>query len=443
MESGQGSLTDLRASLAALDDQVLMRAAVETARHTVWHIDAIVAPPVEPAEWQPLVWEYEAVTFIAARTPSSALAAALDNGDAQILPLGRYNLTFPCLAEQLPWQHKPGRARYDSVVLPWPTMIFEPWIPNGQQGQHRPPGYLIGDDCPSFPSYDAAFRAFFYGDFSRSPGGQVPSGFGTVRVVDGRAWLERVLITPTSLEAHVGGSDVIGARIELNSATYRTDARASENGHVQLPLPDGLPAEAWLYLSRDRQWLDYRAIGEYAAPADLDRAGVEVEVPEDRESAIQALRSQGEGLQVEFKRQLPEDSAESKRTIFKTVAAFANGHGGSIVFGIEKDEATVCGLEGIDLLRERDRLTQLARSIVTPAPDVEVRSYELDGKALLVLTVDRGTDPPYGITLPGKKDKPIEFYVRRDATTFPARSEEIRNAVLAVVPPPAPVLPWG
>jgi len=97
---------------------------------------------------------------------------------------------------------------------------------------------------PSFPSYEAAFRAFFYGDFSRSPGDQVPSGFGTIRVVDGRAWLDRVLITPTSLEVHVGGSCVAGTRVELNSATYRTDARAGETGHVQLPLPDGLPAGA-------------------------------------------------------------------------------------------------------------------------------------------------------------------------------------------------------
>ena len=89
--------------------------------------------------------------------------------------------------------------------------------------------------------------------------------------------------------------------------------------------------------------------------------------------------------------------------MFKTVAAFANGHGGSVVFGVEKDEATVCGLDGIDLIAARDRLTQLARSIVTPAPEVEVRTYELDGKTLLVLTVSRGTDPPYGITLPGGK----------------------------------------
>ena len=39
---------------------------------------------------------------------------------------------------------------------------------------------------------------------------------------------------------------------------------------------------------------------------------------------------------MEFKRQLPGDSAESKRTVFKTVAAFANGYGGNIVFGVEK-----------------------------------------------------------------------------------------------------------
>jgi transcription antitermination factor NusA-like protein len=221
----------------------------------------------------------------------------------------------------------------------------------------------------------------------------MPSSFGVVRVVDGRAWLDKVRITPTALQVHVAGGDVAGARVELNSATYRADARVTETDQVSLPLPDGLPPGAWLYLSRKREWLDYRAIGEYRAPAELAHAGVDVEIAEDPDSEIQALLAQGEGLQVEFKRQLPENSDESKRTVFKTVAAFANGHGGSVVFGVEKDEATVCGLEDIDLIAARDRLAQLARSIVTPAPEVEVRTYEHDGKTLLVLTVSRGTDP--------------------------------------------------
>jgi hypothetical protein len=148
-----------------------------------------------------------------------------------------------------------------------------------------------------------------------------------VRVIDSRAWLDKVRITPATLQVHVAG-----ARVELNSATHRADARVTETGQVNLPLPDGLPTGAWLYLSRDRKWLDYRAIGEYRAPAELAQVGVDVEIAEDPESEIQALLAQGEGLHVEFKRQLPESSDEHKRTVFKTVAAFANGHGGSIAW---------------------------------------------------------------------------------------------------------------
>lgn len=443
VEMGSGTLAGLLASLSAIDGEVFIRAAVRTGSHAVWHVDAVVAPPTEPPGWQPQVWVYDEVAFIAARASSRALAAALDTDDAQILPLGGCDLTFPVLHEQLPWQHKPSRARYDWVVLPWPTWIFQPWIQDRPGGEQLPQGYVIGNDCPSFPSYQAAFRAFFYGDFAGTPGSQLPSSFGVVRVVDRRAWLDKVRVSPASLQVHVAGSDVAGTRVELNSATHRADARVTETGQVNLPLPDGLPPGAWLYLSRERKWLDYRAIGEYRAPAELADAGVDVEIAEDPESEIQALLAQGEGLQLEFKRQLPENSDEHKRTVFKTVAAFANGYGGSIVFGVEKDEATVCGLDGIDLIAARDRLTQLARSIVTPAPAVEVQTYELDGKKLLVLTVSRGTDPPYGITLPGKKDKPAEFYVRRDATTFPARPDEIRNAILAATSPPAAIAPWG
>lgn len=353
---------------------------------------------------------------------------------------GRYALTVPVLHEQLTWWRKPSRARYDSVALPWPTMIFELNQPN-RPHQQRPSEYLIGDDCPSFFSYERAFRAFFYGDFSASPGQDVPSDTAVIRVVNSAAWLERVVIKPAHMDVVVGGSEATGARVELNSQTYQTDARVGDSSQVRLTLPDGLPSGSWLYLSRGRQWLDYRAIGDLGQ-AELARAGIEVEQPEDPETEIQILLAMGEGQQVEFKSRLPGDSPDSKRTVFKTVAAFANGTGGDLVFGIDKDEATICGLENIDPLKERDRLIQLARSIVTPAPAVEVHQHEVDGKKLLVLSVDVGTGRPYGIT-PGDKNKPIEFYVRRGATTFPARPEEIRGSVLARVPSAGPDHPWS
>lgn len=442
MEIGQAGLAELCQVLADIDATAFVRLAIDNAGLRVLHVDAVVAPPVEPAGWHPLVWHYKAATFIAARVSSRALSAALGNDDAQVFAIDGLNLTLPKLPDEHSWQHMPGLARYDSIQLPWPTLIHELAEPTRQHGQQAIQGYLIGDDCPSFWSYEAAFRTFFYRDFGRS-GANLPSSFATVRLVDSRAWLDRVLITPTALKVGINGADVAGTRLELNGSTYRTSVRIEAAGPAELALPDGLPAGSWLYLTRDKHWLDYRAIGDYATPADLARAGVDMDLPEDPESVIQALRSQGEGIQVEYKRQLPDDSNDSKRTVFKTVAAFANGHGGSIVFGIEKDEATVCGLEGIDPLKARDRLTQLTRALVTPAPEVEARQYELDGKTLIVLAVERGSDPPYGITLPGMKDKPVEFYVRRDATTFPARSDEIRSTVLASVPAPSPPAPWA
>jgi hypothetical protein len=101
-------MSGLRASFSALGAQAFIRVAVEARRRAVWYIDAIVAPPSDPPGWQPQVWEYADVTFIAAQVPAAALAAALDPADAQVLPLGGYRLTLPVLSDQVQWQHKPS-----------------------------------------------------------------------------------------------------------------------------------------------------------------------------------------------------------------------------------------------------------------------------------------------------------------------------------------------
>ena len=326
--------------------------------------------------------------------------------------------------------------------MPWPTSAYSVHaLPSPDRSFTNQPvhGFLIGDDCPSFPSYETAFQAFFYGDFSPAPGRGGRSEFALVRVVDGRGWFERVRVTPASLEIDLGGTQAEGARVELNSATQRTAVPATEGSRVSVPLPEGLPRGAWLYLSREREWLDYRAIGEAMGQGDLARTGVEVEVPDDPESVIGALLAAGEGPSTEFKRQLPADSDESKRKVFKTVAAFANGHGGNLVFGVESDEATVCGVEDGDLIKARDRLAQLAWTLITPSPVVEVRPYEVDGKTVLVMTVEKGGAPPYAVKIKGQ----AEYYVRRDATTFPARPEDIRASVLRSAPPSVQTTRWG
>jgi hypothetical protein len=439
MESGQKSLSELRSRLLAIDGQAYVRLVVGAEPCTVWCLDALMGAPSEPPGWQEQVWRYADVSFVAASVPSPTLEAALRSERGGPVALAGHEILFPALQEQVSWQRKPSRARHELAMIPWPASAYSLSSPDRPFANQPVQGFLIGEDCPSFASYEAAFNAFFYGDFSPALGRVSRSEFGTVRVVDDRGWFERVRVTPASLEIDLGGARTEGARVELNSATQRTAVLTAEDSHVSLPLPGGLPQGAWLYLSREREWLDYRAIGEAMGQGDLARTGVEVEVPDDPESVIGALLAAGEGSSTEFKRQLPGESDEFKRKIFKTAAAFANGNGGNLVFGIESDEATVCGVEDCDLIKARDRLTQLAWTLITPSPVVEVRPYEVDGKTVLVMAIEKGGAPPYALKI---KDK-VEYYVRRDATTFPARPEDIRASVLASVPQSAPSNRWG
>ncbi|HLQ35999.1 MAG TPA: hypothetical protein VK457_25190, partial [Chloroflexota bacterium] len=106
MESGQGSLAELRSTIGAADAQAFVRVAVEAGSQAVWHVDAIVSPPSVPAGWQPLVWRYEQVTFIAAQVPVKSLVAALGAEALQVLSVAGHDVVFPSLSDQFTWQRK-------------------------------------------------------------------------------------------------------------------------------------------------------------------------------------------------------------------------------------------------------------------------------------------------------------------------------------------------
>jgi hypothetical protein len=122
------------------------------------------------------------------------------------------------------------------------------------------------------------------------------------------------------------------------------------------PLPRGLPDEAWAWLKLGADWLDYRSISGWGGYRSSD---IEVEVPHDPEADISSLASQGEGQHLEYKEKLP-DTKEQKRTTFKTVVAFAfaNGAGGTVLFGVN-DNGEIVGLAG-KLAEERRRLTDFS-----------------------------------------------------------------------------------
>jgi hypothetical protein len=391
--------------------------------------------------WSPAQWHYQDFVFAADWVSAQTLTSWFQTGDPGSLTLGGWRATVPTVQQLVSFQREPSRARHDSAPLPWPACNYDVHAAAGGVQQVGGQGFLVGDDCPSFPSFETAYRAFFTGKFSMTGTGNVPSDLARIRVLQQDAWLRRIKVGATHIDVQVAGTARDGTRVELNSSTLQVGKRVGKTGRTRIPLLAGLPDDAWLYLSRDRQWLDYRALGlDVAGWADPAQRGIEIERTDDPATEIGALLSVGEGPRTEYKRQLPDRSTDSKRKVLKTVAAFANEDGGNIIFGMDPDEMTLVGVDQ-DPKDIRDRLGQLIRgNVVPPDPEYDVQSIRIKGKLIVVLEVRASAGGPYGLQF---QDKPVEFYVRRGGSTYAATQSEVR----ALAQPPAqhssfPVIPF-
>lgn len=433
MDSGSTTLTDLR-RLAADKSAYVRLAAVrsEDAGWTLRSAHAVVAQ--KPPEWVAATWVYADAAFAAAELPADSLLGALEG--ATTLQVGSIDVAIPAVHENVNWQRQPSALRYDPAPLPWPTNDYDISRRDPQTSTHGPQGMMIGDHAPSFPDFQTAFGAFMYGRDSNmgAPGGITDSV--RLRLVRTDAWLAHVHVGRSDVSVRIQGTNFAGARLELNGSGLRIARTVGKLGRVQMRLPRGLPDDAWLYLSRNGHWLDYRVTGAslygiYHPPgAAVD--GVSWDPP-DMSSRVEALATAGEGPRLEYKSELPPPKAspDSKRKVFKTIAAFANADGGTLMFGISPDETTVIGVGTADD-KTRDHIGDLVRQLVVPTPHFEVHIAQISGRTVVVLDVAPGTDKPYGIQFGGK---PVEFYVRRGASTFPATQAEVRAAALSTAGP--------
>jgi hypothetical protein len=110
---------------------------------------------------------------------------------------------------------------------------------------------------------------------------------------------------------------------------------------------------------------------------------------------------------------------ESRRTVLKTVAAFGSG----FLFGVS-DNGTVSGLDPTTIERQRDRLVSMIRDLVTLGPLHDIRHAEINDRQTLALEVRSGSAGGYGLF----PENP-ELYVRRGATKFRARFNDIAAAI--------------
>ncbi len=126
-----------------------------------------------------------------------------------------------------------------------------------------------------------------------------------------------------------------------------------------------------------------------------------------------------EGKTIEFKREYMDD-------IKYVVIAFANTEGGKLYIGIN-DDGTICGVSDVDnnMLKLTNMIRDVVRPDVTMFTDCTVE--QIDGKHIIVLTVQRGTARPY--YLHSKGVRPEGVYVRQGASSVPASETAILNMI--------------
>ena len=167
-----------------------------------------------------------------------------------------------------------------------------------------------------------------------------------------------------------------------------------------------------------RRELLARKINEYLA-------GLIAEPKEAGHRSVADLIALGESMVVEFKSTFQWDLVHNKQnkalrhSVLKTIAAFMNSEGGTLIIGVEDHGALYSLTNDLKLMGgSRDRLQQTLMNLIvqsmgpTAVPYIRIRFEEIQDSTVCVVTVESVRD---GVFL--KTSKGTEFFVRAGNTT--------------------------
>lgn len=98
----------------------------------------------------------------------------------------------------------------------------------------------------------------------------------------------------------------------------------------------------------------------------------------------------GETSRVQFKQQFT-----TQKEIAADMIAFANGRGGTILFGVKDKTGEILGLNYDEIQSTSRELGNTANEQVRPLIYIQTEVVEIDGKMILVATIQEGKDKPY------------------------------------------------
>jgi len=424
-------LSEFKARIAERDFDV--RAVVMREGDSL-RLKLFVADALPSSRIRPSLHDYSDVLFIGDRVRGSVLGSWFDTHEGAVAGT---RFAVPELQPQVNWTIEEGHGRNGPRELLWPHMRYTLYPPGGNQAVNRY-GFVIGrDGSPAFPDFERAALYYLYGAVGDRWLNTLPTDLGTIRIADTRAWFRRVHLGLAALTATVAGVEAVGSRVELSAPPTLVSRTVGKSGQVRLRLPNGIPNQGVLILSREGECRDFRYVGVgYGIQPDqsVDRG-----IPEPEEQFMSSVL-QGEGPTIEFKERLPRGGKQAlSLPLLKTVAAFASASGGVVLFGVgekgREKEGEVIGLD--DDIGAEEALQNLVRNQIDPGPDVEIVKTTVDGKAVVAMFV-KADGRVHGVF----PDRP-QYFIRRGSTTFPARVAEMKDLVRKEVAPPVVSSPFG
>jgi Putative DNA-binding domain len=412
--TGNRSELDETLALIEAEARVWVRIGASLQEDGKWYARLVeLTSGAPPPGWKAREWLYPQVIFVASVLTGKAVAKWLRSAQARVA--GR-KVVFPAVRGQASWQRQQSHAPSSFERLDWP--VTETTLAH-VENRSEPSDHLISNSgAPSFVRFHNAAALFFC--LGEVRGGSLSQTL-TYRHQDRFGRIESVKVGQDEVRVLVEGPGIGGLIVEFASdaagPTYQIPEAAGPTDTAVFRLEGSLPSGAWVLLRRGSSWVDIRFLaGPWRRNTD---DGVEFIEARTR---LEVLVADREGQGVEFKALLPDDPF----SVMKTVCAFANGEGGSILIGVG-DEDGIPGVEDAEIDSLKDRLTQLVGTWIDPTPTIQfsVLPTDLPRKSVLEMRVEPG-----GRLLGSKTNRrSADFvpYIRRNAITVRARMHEIET----------------
>lgn len=128
----------------------------------------------------------------------------------------------------------------------------------------------------------------------------------------------------------------------------------------------------------------------------------------------------GETTDYDKKREL---EVRRPKSWCKSVCAFANGNGGSLIFGIADDD-TIVGVDNAHITGEK--FSEIVKQKIDPIPPFHFNYEVIDGKTIMIVIVEQGDQTPYYYIGDGQQ---IAYY-RMGNESIPVTAIKLRELVL-------------